>query len=81
MLQITPDQLQLLVPSGAADPKWTKALIVGYERTVFEKTGLSLFVGGSYTQDFTPAEFQPAYGSDPGGIKVYLRIAFDGSVH
>jgi len=54
-------------------------LTLGYERTVFEKTGLSLFVGGSYTQDFTPAEFQPAYGYDPGVIKVYLRMAFDGS--
>ncbi|MDR5728492.1 MAG: hypothetical protein RB191_13775 [Terriglobia bacterium] len=81
ILQITPDQLQLIVPSGAANPNWAKALTVGYERTVFEKSGLSMFAGGSYTQDFSPVEFEPAYGSDPGGVKVHLRMAFDGRVH
>ena len=81
ILQITPDQLELVVPGGGAGPKWAKALTIGYERTVFEKNDLSLFVGGSYTQDFTPGEFQPAYGSDPMGGKVYLRMAFHGRIH
>lgn len=80
ILQITPAQLDLPGSDGAAGPKWAKALTIGYERTVFEKNELSLFVGGSYTQDFTPAAFQPAYGSDPMGGKVYLRMAFHGRI-
>ena len=76
VLQITPAQLNLVTASGSADPNWVKALTVGYERTVFENDGFSLRAGGSYTQDFVPAEFQPTYGSDPRGIKVYVRIQF-----
>jgi hypothetical protein len=78
ILQITPQQLDLVIVSGAADAKWAKALTAGYERTLLEKDGFSLFVGGSYTKDFIPAEFQPAYGSNPRGVKVYLRITIDG---
>ena len=74
VLQITPAQLNLVTASGSADPNWVKALTVGYERTVFENDGFSLRAGGSYTQDFVPAEFQPTYGSDPRGIKVYVRM-------
>lgn len=81
ILQIAPDQLGVEVPDGAVVPKWAGALTVGYERTVFEKNDLSLFVGGSYTRDFIPEQFEPAYGSDPGGEKVYLRVAFHGAVH
>jgi hypothetical protein len=77
VLQITPMQLDLVLASGGTDAKWVKALTAGYERTLFKKDKLSLFVGGSYTQDFVPADFQPAYGSDPGGGKVYLRIKID----
>lgn len=79
ILQITPQQLELVIARGAADAKWVKALTVGYERNVFERGGLSLFVGGAYTKDFIPADFQSAYRSDPRGVKVYLRIAFDGN--
>jgi hypothetical protein len=78
ILQITSQQLELVIATGAADAKWAKALTVGYERTLLKKDGLSLFAGGSYTKDFMPAEFQTAYGSDPGGVKVYLRITIDG---
>jgi hypothetical protein len=80
ILQITPDQLELVVPSGHAIPEWVEALTVGYERTVFEKAGLSLFAGGSYTKDFVPADFNPSYGSNPGGGKAYLRLAFHGGI-
>lgn len=81
ILQINPAQLDLMVPDGGAAPKWTGALTLGYERTLFEKAGLSLFAGASYTKDFVPAEFDHAYGSDPRGTKVYLRVAFDGRLH
>lgn len=81
ILQITPDQLELEVPDGAAVPRWAGAFTAGYERTVFESNDLALFVGGSYTGDFVPAAFERAYGSDPIGGKVYLRIAFHGAVH
>lgn len=81
ILQITAAQLDLLVPDGAAVPKWAGALTLGYERTLFAKTGLSLFAGASYTKDFVPAEFGHAYGSDPRGTKVYVRVAFDGRLH
>jgi hypothetical protein len=77
VLQIAPMQLGLVLASGGTDAKWVKALTAGYERTLFKKDELSLLVGGSYTQDFVPADFQPAYGSDPGGGKVYLRIKID----
>jgi hypothetical protein len=81
ILQITPTQLDLLVRSGAAVPKWAGALTLGYERTLLEKSGLSLFAGASYTKDFVPAEFEHAYGSDPRGTKVYVRLAFNGRLH
>jgi hypothetical protein len=77
ILQITPAQLG--IPSVSADAKWVKALTVGYERALFENDGLSLRAGGSYTKDFVPSEFRPNYGSDPRGVKVYLRLKFDGS--
>ena len=81
ILQISPAQLELAIPSGATVPRWAGALTAGYERTVFEKNDLTLFAGGSYTGDFVPAEFEDAYGSDPGGVKVYLRVAFHGGIH
>ena len=74
--QITPVQLQIPTPSAAGDAKWVEALTVGYERALFEKNALHLLVGGSYTKDFVPAAFQPAYGSDPSGVKIYLRLKF-----
>ena len=76
VLQITPAQLEVLTPSGAGNAKWVEALTVGYERSLFEKNALQLLVGGSYTKDFVPAAFQPAYGSDPSGVKIYLRLKF-----
>ena len=76
ILQIAPAQLALVTTDGAADSKWVGALTVGYERTLFEKHDLSVLVGGSYTKNFVPAAFQPAYGSDPNGAKIYLRIKF-----
>ena len=81
VLQITPAQLELLIPDSSAGRKWAGALTVGYERTLFEKSGLALLAGGSYTKDFIPKEFNGAYGSDPGGEKVYLRVAFHGAIH
>lgn len=81
VLQITPDQLEPEAPHGGAVPRWAGALTVGYGRTVFEKSDLALFVGGSYTRDFIPAQFENAYGNDPGGEKVYLRFAFNGGIH
>lgn len=75
-LQITPGQLGLIIAGGSADARWVQALTVGYERTLLENNGLSLRLGGSYTADFVPGDFRPAYGSDPGGAKVYLRLQF-----
>jgi hypothetical protein len=79
VLQITPDQLELVPANGNPDARWVEALTVGYERSVFRNDRLSLFVGGSYTRDFIPAAYQPSYRSDPQGIKVYLRITTDAS--
>jgi hypothetical protein len=76
ILQITPEQLA--ITHGPTNAKWVKALTVGYERTLFEDEDISLRVGGSYTKDFVPAEFRPDYGSDPRGVKVYLRLKLDG---
>jgi hypothetical protein len=77
ILQITPGQLGVAIAGNASDARWMKAITVGYERNLFKNDGLSLFAGGSYTHDFTPGEFQPAYGSNPGGVKFYLRVKFD----
>lgn len=71
-LQITPDQLALV--AGSSGARWVQTLTIGYERTLFENNGASLRAGGSYTADFVPRDFQPAYGSDPNGVKVYLRL-------
>jgi hypothetical protein len=76
LLQLAPEQLDMAPIAGAADPKWTAALTAGYERTLFESRGASLFAGGAYTQDWVPAGFRPAYGSDPHGLKVFLRVAY-----
>jgi hypothetical protein len=77
ILQITPEQLGIRPATG--DAKWVEAATVGYERALFENGGLSLRAGGSYTKDFVPSEFRPDYGSDPRGVKVYLRLKFNGS--
>jgi hypothetical protein len=71
-LQVTPDQLALV--GGSSDARWVQALTVGYERTLFEHSAASLRAGGSYTADFVPSDFRPAYGTDPNGIKIYLRL-------
>lgn len=76
ILQIAPEQLDLTPKDGAADPKWVEALTIGYERTLIGGDGVSVFAGGSYTKDWVPAAFQPAYGSDAHGLKIYLRLAY-----
>ena len=76
ILQITPAQLEVMALGGDANAKWVKAFTVGYERTLFEKNAFALLAGGSYTKDLAPAGFRPAYGSDPSGFKIYLRIKF-----
>jgi hypothetical protein len=75
-LQLTPSQLALVTNDGAEDARWVEAFTVGYERMLFEKRELFLFVGGSCTKDIARAAFQPSYGSDPHGVKIYLRIKF-----
>ena len=75
-LQLTPSQLALVTNDGAEGARWVDAFTVGYERALFEKRELSLFVGGSYTKDIGPGAFQPTYGSDPNGVKIYLRVKF-----
>lgn len=72
-LQVASEQLGLVI-GGSADARWAEAVTVGYERTLFENHGASLRAGGSYTKDFVPGDFQSAYGSDPDGVKVYLRL-------
>lgn len=76
ILQITPEQLDAATIGDPADPRWVKALTLGYERTLLEQSGLSLRVGGSYTKDFIPSAFKPEYGSHPGALKLFLRIKF-----
>ena len=76
ILQITPEQLDVAVMGTSTDPRWVKALTIGYERTLIQQHRLSLRLGGSYTRDFIPTAFKPDYGSDPGGFKVFLRIKF-----
>jgi hypothetical protein len=79
ILQIKPDQLELVPLNGSNDAKWVKALTFGYERTLVEKGPFSLFAGGSFTKDFAPVEFRPDYGSGPRGAKLYFRIKINGS--
>ena len=79
ILQIKPDQLDLVPLNGSNDAKWVKALTVGYERTLLEKGPVSLFAGGSFTKDFAPMEFKPNYGSGPRGAKLYFRIKIGGT--
>ena len=75
-MQITPQQLDVVTTGASSDPRWVKALTVGYERALFQQHGFSFRVGGSYTRDFIPSTFKPEYGSDPGGFKLFLRIKF-----
>ena len=75
-LQLTPSQLALVTNDGSDVERWVGAFTVGYERALYEKLELSLFVGGSYTKDISPGAFRPAYGSDQQGVKIYLRVKF-----
>ena len=79
ILQVTPDQLDVVPRNSSTNAKWVKALTIGYERTLLEKGPLSFFAGGSFTKDFAPVEFGPDYGSGPRGAKLYFRIKIDGS--
>jgi hypothetical protein len=78
MLQLTPEQLDFVTAGDPADARWTGAFTAGYERTVLQDSRISLFAGGSYTQDWVRSAFRTAYGSGPRGAKFYLRIAVDG---
>lgn len=75
-LQLTPSQLALVTNDGSEVARWVGAFTVGYERALFEQGELALFVGGSYTKDISPGAFRPTYGSDPQGVKIYLRVKF-----
>ena len=78
-LQLAPEQLDLATADRPGDPRWVEAFTLGYERTLWEKDHVAVFGGGSYTQDFVPSGFRAAYGSDPHGAKVYLRLKISGS--
>jgi hypothetical protein len=79
ILQIRPDQLDLAPLNGSTDAKWVKALTLGYERTLVQEGPFSLFLGGSFTRDFSPVEFRSNYGSAPRGAKLYFRVKIDNS--
>ena len=76
ILQISPIQLGLVTANGSDEAMWVKAFTFGYERTLFGKNDLNLVVGGSYTNDWAPAAYTPAYGTDLRGGKIYLRLKF-----
>ena len=76
-LQVARAQLDIGPPLGADEPRWVQAITVGYERRVVQRNGVTLSLGGSYTLDFVPDPFGPAYGDDPHGVKVYGRISID----
>lgn len=79
-LQITPSQLDISTAGGAAGAKWVKALTLGYERTLFERGTIHLFVGGSYTVDIVPPTFRSEYGTNPNGAKLYFRVNNMGNI-
>jgi hypothetical protein len=77
ILQISPGQLDLSISPASTSARWVEAITLGYERALLETGKVSLFAGGAYTRDFVPADFRPAYGHDPGGVKLYLRVKID----
>jgi hypothetical protein len=77
-LQLAPEQLDIATADRPGDPRWVEAFTLGYERTLWEKDHVAVFGGGSYTQDFVPSGFRAAYGSDPHGTKIYLRLKIVG---
>jgi hypothetical protein len=78
-LQLAPDQLDLATAGRPGDPGWVEALTLGYERTLWKQDHVTVFGGGSYTHDFVPSGFRAAYGSEPHGEKIYLRLKINGS--
>jgi hypothetical protein len=76
-LQIQPRQLDLTAGGDLARGRWVSALTLGYERTLAESRTFDLFGGATYTLDSTPSAFRAAYGSDPQGFKIYLRLKID----
>lgn len=80
VLQVAPGQLDLELAGDGAEARWVEAITLGYERALYSRDGLSLFVGGSYTKDVVPASFSTAYGPEPGGAKLYLRLKVNASV-
>ena len=74
VLQIAPNQLNIVVTDGKTGAQWVKAYTAGYERTLVASKNYKIFAGGSYTKNTVPVEFQPNYGTSPNGLKVFLRM-------
>ena len=75
-LQATSGQLDIVLAEGATEAGWVQAYTAGYERTLVATGGFTLYGGGSYTKNVVPAAFQPAYGSEPRGVKASIRISW-----
>ena len=76
VLQRTPEDLQIVVTDGKTGAQWVKAFTIGYERKIFQKNGVSLFAGGSFTKDVVPGDYKSAYGGNPNAGEVHIRLNF-----
>ena len=77
-LELLPEELEVSVAGGSPDAEWVTALTVGYARTLHSKGGLMVSLGGSVTVNGTPDAFVPDYGSNPIGVKAFMRIHWSG---
>lgn len=76
ILQATPGQLDIELADGSNAAAWCQAYTAGYERTLVTLGGLTLYGGGSFTRNFAPSAFLPAYGSGLGAVKAALRMSW-----
>jgi len=51
-----------------------KAFTAGYTRDLFTKSNLETGIGANVTKYAIPEAIQPAYGGNPWGVNVYLRV-------
>ena len=77
-LELLPEELEVSVAGGSPDAEWVTALTIGYARTLHSKGGLMVSLGGSVTVNGTPDAFVPDYGSNPIGVKAFMRIHWSG---
>jgi len=70
---VFPSDLGIVV--GNDEPRWMSAVTVGYERSLIAHNGLGLSPVVPTQETSSRPTSESTYGSDPNGVKLYLRVS------